>query len=290
MCKVPLSTAKTIIKNRQKKMSHLSSITSKDLMHIYQSLKKTSGRPNFKNVEKLLSETRSISKDKKTPPILAVIIETRKHPLLEFVVLQLISKTNLPVQIFHGIENESFIQSTAIKDFVKCDKVFLSKLNTDSLNASDYNGILLSCKFWNLLNGRGKILIFQTDSILCNKSPYNLYTFLDFDYIGSTWARKRPVGITIDGGNGGLSLRSWEKSLQCLEQFPPSFWPGGEDGYFGFHLELMGAKVGKEVDCAKFSTHRYFHYKSFGAHKISVLDKKDKDAFIQYCPEAKKIL
>ena len=125
---------------------------------------------------------------------------------------------------------------------------------------------------------------------MCNNSPYNLNTFLDFDYIGSTWARTRPVGITIDGGNGGLSLRSWEKSLQCLEQFPSSFWPGGEDGYFGFHMELIGAKVGKDVDCAKFSTHRYFRYKSFGAHKISGLNKKDKDAFIQYCPEAKKIL
>ena len=237
-----------------------------------------------------MSKTQSVSINCKNNPILAVIIETRKHPLLEFVVLQLIIKTNLPVQIFHGIENESFIRSSAINDYVKCNKVSLSKLNTESLNASDYNAILLSCKFWNLLNGRDKILIFQTDSILCNNSAYNLCTFLDFDYIGSMWPRIRPIGITIDGGNGGLSLRSWERSVECLERFPPSFWPGGEDGYYGFHLELIGAKVGKDVDCAKFSTQSYFHYKSFGAHKISSLTKIDQDAFIQYCPEAKKLL
>ena len=226
----------------------------------------------------------------KNNPILAVIIETRKHPLLEFVVLQLITKTNLPVQIFHGIENESFIRSSAINDHIKGNKVSLSKLNTDFLNANEYNAILLSCEFWNLLNGRDKILVFQTDSILCDNSTYNLQTFLDFDYIGSMWSRLRPIGITIDGGNGGLSLRSWEKSVKCLERFPPFFWPGGEDGYYGFHMELIGAKVGKDLDCAKFSTQSYFHYESFGAHKISELTKKDKDAFIQYCPEAKKLL
>ena len=290
MREVTLSTAQQIIKTRREKKSHLSAITSKDLMCIYQSLKKIPGKPNFKNVEKLLPEKQRVSMKCENNPILAVIIETRKHPLLEFVVLQLIIKTNLPVQIFHGIENESFIRSSAINDYVKCNKVFLSKLNANSLDASDYNGILLSCKFWNLLNGRDKILIFQTDSILCNNSTYNLCTFLDFDYIGSMWPRLRPIGITIDGGNGGLSLRSWERSVECLERFPPTFWPGGEDGYYGFHLELIGAKVGKDVDCAKFSTQSYFRYKSFGAHKISSLSRIDQDAFIQYCPEAKKLL
>ena len=69
-----------------------------------------------------------------------------------------------------------------------------------------------------------------------------------------------------------------------------TFWPGGEDGYYGFHLELIGAKIGKSIDCAKFSTQSFFQYKSFGAHNISCLNKKDRDAFIKYCPEAKKLL
>ena len=57
MREVTLSTAQQIIKTRREKKSHLSAITSKDLMCIYQSLKKIPGKPNFKNVEKLLPES-----------------------------------------------------------------------------------------------------------------------------------------------------------------------------------------------------------------------------------------
>jgi len=64
----------------------------------------------------------------------------------------------------------------------------------------------------------------------------------------------RPIGMIIDGGNGGLSLRDWGEPVKSLERFSTRFWPGGEDGYFAFHMGLIGGRIGHCNECAKFST------------------------------------
>ena len=138
--------------------------------------------------------------------------------------------------------------------------------------------------------GRKKILVFQTDAILCANSDYQLSDFLGFDYIGSKWPRDRPVGMTIDGGNGGLSLRDWHKTVECLDRFSPKMWPGGEDGYFAFHMDLMGGRVGRGDECSRFSTQHEFLNRSFGGHKLTDLDSLSLEQFFQYCPVACQIL
>ena len=113
---------------------------------------------------------------------------------------------------------------------------------------------------------------------------------MSYDCIGSKWRRHRSSDIIIDGGNGGLCLRDWEKTYDCLRSFPSEHWTGGEDSYFGFHIELIGGKVGKDTDCAKLSTQHEFLYKSWGAHKISCLDEKPQSGFFNYCDDARFML
>ena len=223
-------------------------------------------------------------------PAWAVIVETRKHPALEFVVCQLARKLNIGIQIFHGPANKSFITNSAIRQFIDDGQVYLADLGIDKLHARMYNSLLLSKDFWSSIYGRNKILIFQTDSVLCENSKYRLEDFVKFDYIGSKWVRKRPVGIVIDGGNGGLSIRDWQLSTQCLDRFPADCWPGGEDGYFAFHLDLMGANVARSQDCARFSSQFDFTNKSFGGHNIDNMSASELKKFLRYSPEAQNIL
>ena len=104
-------------------------------------------------------------------------------------------------------------------------------INATSITASDYNKILLSKPLWMGIPFE-KLLIFQTDSLICSNSDYSIDEFMSFDYIGSAWERERPIGLTIDGGSGGFSLRDTKLSLEAISKFSSDIWPGGEDGFF----------------------------------------------------------
>ncbi len=251
---------------------------------IYKNLKKVDAAPDFSAVPEIIKgNTRNIPL---VSQLWGVIVETRKHPDLERVIKNFSNAFNMPIQLFHGRSNIDFILSTSIAQMVDDGLVYLTTLDVNEFMASAYNATLLSKGFWENIIGREKILVFQTDAISCQKSDYTINDFIDYDYIGSGWRRRRPVGLIIDGGNGGVSLRDWKKSYSCLDRFPVENWRGGEDGYFAFHIELIGGKVGKQEECAKFSTQRQFLFKSLFAHKISHLQPSDLANFIEYCPES----
>ncbi len=224
----------------------------------------------------------------KNVPVSGVIVETREHPALEFVVNQVALKLQIPILLIHGLKNREFILSTTISRLIDKGKVVLIPLTLDSLSASQYNALLLTKEFWQFIGGE-KVLVFQTDSVLCEQSDYALSDFLTYDYIGSEWFRFRPQNFLADGGVGGLSVRDSDKMISCLDRFPPCHWCGGEDGYFAFHLDVMGAKIGRGIECSKFSTQFAFQCRSFGAHCITDLDLPALQRFLRYAPEAGQI-
>ncbi|MCP4397978.1 MAG: hypothetical protein GY801_11870 [bacterium] len=279
------STAKVLLTELQKRGVLKNSITSRHIAHVYSLLRKLSVRPDFKSIDDILPNQYE-NTIHTLYPIWGVIVETRKHPALELVVNNFIKNVRIPIQIFHGNINRDFMMSTTIADLVSNGQVHLTQLNADKLSARKYNTLFLSKRFWKNVIGRKKILIFQTDTVVCGNSDYTIHDFVSYDYIGSKWSRHRPVGLIIDGGSGGLSLRDWGKTYECLSRFPSDLWCGGEDGYFAFHIELIGGKVGKDRECAKFSTQSDFKFKSWGGHKVSFLQNKAQSAFLDYCPEA----
>ena len=289
------STAEVFSQKLKKTGVQSHEISSEHMKGFYSSLNDISSSPDFTSTDKILERLVDANEFSSGPeqinlPLLGVIVETRKHPSLELVVNNFAENIKAPIQIFHGCNNLDYIMATSISDLVRSGEVHLSQLNTDALNASSYNALLLSKRFWRLMNGRGKILVFQTDAITCSDSDFSISDFFTYDYIGSKWKRKRPVGAIIDGGNGGLSLRTWKNAYECLNRFSPSLWSAGEDGYFAFHVELIGGKVGKCDACARFSTQDEFLSRSWGAHKISELKPNDKVSFLNYCPVADFLL
>lgn len=221
--------------------------------------------------------------------LIGVIVETRSLSNLTFVVKQVHQLLNIPIQLFHTPNNREYIYAS-FKDKILDNVLYTTELNCGHLNPSLYNSIFLSPQFWESLIGRKKILVFQTDAMLCKRAPELIDNFMKFDYIGSAWERSRPFAkICIDGGNGGLSLRDWEMSMAALHRFPPDDWIGGEDDYFGFHIELIGGRVGSPEECALFSTHLAFKYRSFGIHNPKSLSRMDKLRLLVYCPSAYRL-
>ncbi|MBN7821546.1 DUF5672 family protein [Bowmanella yangjiangensis] len=196
----------------------------------------------------------------------------------------------IPIQVFHGPSSKYKLLEGGLGSLVDSGIVKLTPLKSDRLKASSYNALLLSREFWSQIIGRKKILIFQTDAILCRNSDYKLDDFLCFDYIGSKWPNERAIGVCVEGGNGGFSLRDWHACYKVLELFPSQYWSGAEDTYFAFFLEVAGFNVASNNDCEKFSTQHQFVRKSFGAHNIRLLKQEEKKRFLEYCPEAKRIL
>ena len=264
-------------------------ICGHDLIWAYSQLKRYDFAPDFRTLGRII-KSNSDTRERKNETVLSVIVETRKHPALVPIVLNMLETLAVPVQLFHGCNNKNFIEDSELRDFIATGRITLTSLEADSLDASSYNTLLLSRQFWQRLIARQKILIFQTDSIICKNSAFSIRDFMGFDYIGSKWRRQRPVGLVLDGGNGGLSLRDWTKSYECLTRFPPEQWPAGEDGYYAFHIDLIKGRVGRDSECARFSTQEVFLEKSFGAHQINKLSETDQRAFLEYCPEATILL
>ncbi len=219
----------------------------------------------------------------------ALIVETRPHPQLPFVVLQMHEMLGLPIHLFHGESNRDFILNSPLAPLVKQKKLILSQLQRDDLSGPVYNALFTSPDFWEHVIGREKILVFQTDAVLCRHAKAMFKDILAFDYIGAGWGRARPEGICVDGGVGGLSLRDWGKTVDCTRRFPAKHWRGGEDTYFGFHIELIGGTVGKGQQPAKFASQYNFRFRSFGAHQMKKLHWAHQLLFLAYCPEAWRI-
>ena len=215
-----------------------------------------------------------------------VIVETRQHPALERVIQSILDACHVAVQLFHGTDNLEFILRSGLAHHVQEGRLVLTPLATADLQQFDYNRLLLSPRFWRACLGRRKLLVFQTDSMCCEASDFTINDFMGFDYVGSSWHRKRPVGLIIDGGSGGFSLRDYGKTIACLEWFPSEHWPGGEDGYFAFYLSIMGARVATMTEAEQFSTQDAFRARSFGCHQVNLLNATEKRAFLDFCPDA----
>jgi hypothetical protein len=260
-------------------------ITAEHLDDFYSKLHRVYTRISEQRMQSILQTTTPIPRIRNAP-FVAVIVDTRKHRALERVVMGLQNTLKIPVQLFHGQSNRQYILNTSIANAVERGEVVLTQLNTEELKIYEYNQLLLTNEFWNSLIGNQKVLVFQADSFACPSSRYTLKDFAHFDYIGSCWRANRPSGLNIEGGNGGFSLRDWRMTLKAIEQFPPELWPAGEDGYFAFHMELMGGRVASFEESTKFGSQCAFRASSLGAHRVVSMPVADRRKFLNYCPEA----
>jgi hypothetical protein len=155
------------------------------------------------------------------------------------------------------IENRNI---PGLKDIIREHMKFLPdwgfihyKANINSLD--DYNKLLTSIHFWEQVPF-DKVLIFQHDSRILRAG---IDEFLEWDYVGAPWK------FQMNGGNGGLSLRSKQSMIDTLNSFKWDNSKGYEDVFYSNHL--IG-NLAPRCICEKFSCETIFKLGTFGCHAI----------------------
>jgi len=230
-------------------------------------------------------------------PLVAVIVEPRKDNLvniLQHFIDKLPSYTHF--QVYHGTNNKDLILEN-FNEHITSNKISLWNLGVDNLTIQGYSCLLTSKEFWNTIQGE-KILIFQTDTITCNKSPFDINEFLEYDFVGAPMNNIIIYGISIlfmlkgylilhqNIYNGGLSIRSKSKMLKVIEKYPwDKLTP--EDVWFCCFLPHVGGMLPSKKVASKFSFEADSLENSipWGLHK----PRKEYNKLLNICPEIKKI-
>ena len=157
-----------------------------------------------------------------------------------------------------------------------------------------------ACRFLLFAAAQGeKLLVFQSDSMLCSNSRYFVDDFLQYDWVGAVWSHYPPFTgagwLPMTGGNGGLSIRSKSKLLECLSKGPK--WDGTpEDVWYSRHLPSVGALVAGWGVGDKFSVEGRWVIGSAGVHQPWVKGpaiQHNSQGFIaqleDYCPEYRMV-
>lgn len=210
----------------------------------------------------------------------AVLIEFRELPHIEFIIRNAIHKLGDLFSYTIVCGNLNYDMIVYICGMI-CGSIShninIIKLNVGNLTNEEYNKLLYTKDFWNLLKGN-KILIYQEDSIIFKK---NIQDFLKYDYIGAPWKRNEHTLDNLSFGNGGFSLRSRELMLDVLsikdevfsyyektnakitENYPP------EDLFFSLGaLLLKNNNLPDPQTASEFSSENIVNLDSFAGHRF----------------------
>jgi hypothetical protein len=141
-----------------------------------------------------------------------VLIEFRQFPHLEF----LLKNTMIKLPLWTHTVVCGNLNYDYITNLFRNLRVNIIRLDIDNLTPSKYSELLLTKEFWELFKS-DKILLYQEDSMLFHG---NIDPFLKYDYVGAAW----PVGQddnALGVGNGGFSLRTRAKMIECIEKVNP---------------------------------------------------------------------
>jgi len=147
-----------------------------------------------------------------------ILIEFRPLPHLEFLLRNTIIKlNNWNHTIVCGNKNYAMCYEICenIHKILK-NKIKIMKLDIDNLTPSEYSQLLMTKDFWNRFVGE-KLLVYQEDTMLFHG---NITPFLKYDYVGAPWQINQDDN-SYGVGNGGFSLRTKSKMLECIDKIDP---------------------------------------------------------------------
>lgn len=219
-----------------------------------------------------------------------VIVEPRRHHLLRHVLSTFDAKMppRYDLYIFHGKDNEDFAREAS--QVVTRRRIFLIKLDVHNLNANSYNALLKSKWFYERIDAE-HILIFQTDTVACASSLFNIDEFEKYSYIGCPYDDRIGKGVHWGPKNsfygvGGLSFRHRSACIACIDSVrtTPEF---PEDVFFSNCMD-HGFKMQKPEHggvLRAFCSQNTFNQGSFGVHQPTLMSTTDQRRLEASCPE-----
>ena len=218
-----------------------------------------------------------------------LIVEPRRHADLQRVLrnFDALGPEGYDFVIFHGRGHRAHALQAAAG---LRRQVTLHELPTDNLDAGQYSALLKDAAFWNRLTAEN-VLVFQTDTALCSKSPHTLQAFHHLPYVGAAYdaagiGRNSHWGEHAFYGVGGLSFRKRSVMLQCIADGADAGAEQPEDVFFSNCVDSRPDRPPDARTMSAFCTQNSFSAPSWGAHKTSLLHPRHRQAFGRYCPEA----
>lgn len=138
----------------------------------------------------------------------AVIVEPRKHEMLEFVIKNVATKLDETWNL-HIFTSDPEWCMNLFPDWI----IKYTKISCDNLTIQQYSNLLMDKQFWELIKEE-HILIFQTDCIFF-KSGFD--KFLEYDYIGPNYYNPKHVSPLGNGIQGGVSMRRKSAMIDCIK-------------------------------------------------------------------------
>jgi len=194
-------------------------------------------------------------------PYTAVIIETREHKALEFVLTNFLTTLDASILIFCGNLNKTFCENLFTGPLAHfSSRVRIVNMGIDTMRWTEYNRYVSTNRmFYNEIKTE-HFLLFQTDTMLFPRYKEYINEFFQYDYVGAPWNNDRFGGV----GNGGLSLRRKSKMLEIIDTVTYCGEP--EDIYFCNNL-LVDLHRPTMEQAKRFSVEEVFHPQTFGCHK-----------------------
>ena len=221
-----------------------------------------------------------------------VIVEPRDHKLLKDVIENFDKNMSIEwdLYVFHGKSHRKFAEEAVSS--IKNRNVYLLSLDTDNLTADGYNSLFTKVRFWNKINAE-HILVFQTDTVICENSLNKINKFLKYSYVGCPFDDKKVGDHPIWGnyafyGIGGLSIRKKSFMVDCIKKNPDIEDNYAEDILFSKCIKDNGNPENITIDVLNnFCTQHIYTKNSFGAHKVNIdLPNDQKNKFYSFCPAA----
>lgn len=217
-----------------------------------------------------------------------VIIEFNNHPYLRKLINNILenkpSDWDLQVITSKNLDINNLPQ----------ENVIFTKLDIENTDKIQYNKLLKSKKFWNLIDAE-YIQIVKVDSAFCNKNK-NLNDFLKFHFIGCSYDKnswnKKNMGL------GSFSLRRKSFVLKCLDKYPELLdneYPS-EDSFFGMCL-INNKDKNNYIEPSQNDINNYCVEYSFNEKQdaplgmnVSYIPKKNKNWLKKKCNIGKYLL
>lgn len=139
---------------------------------------------------------------------------------------------------------------------------------------------------WEQLSAAKRVLLFQTDSVLCSKSEAAVEDYFKFDFVGAPIASQYGAGY-----NGGLSIRNPKLFLQITRE--TDFASSGhefEDQFFYQELVKRGAEMPEEGEAKTFAVETIFYETPLGYHQPQRWQAEHMSAIEEWCPEVKLLI
>ena len=236
----------------------------------------------IKELKRIVEDLKASKRDvcNSDGPATAIILETRKHMALSFVVRNVLENLdpNWSVRIFHGNLNEEFVSELLQTElFDLRDRITLKNLGVDNLETEkEYSKILMNGKFTEEIPTE-IFLIFQTNSMINPKGRDLIKKFLNYDYVGAPW---KNGGV----GHGGFSLRRRSRMMAIINSVPVNNKIDYEDILFSMGSARVKPWKPSSEEAREFCLEAVYSEKFFGIHQPWECFKDNINDLFLLCP------